>query len=304
MLKSGSMFVGVMWSPEAGIVTRSIGFGKDTEMTSTTAKTSDLLSTQDRTAHLQWSRLLELQVTSFLPYELQYLLNSEVWKSAGKILDAGCGSGFYLSQIKRFFPDKSYSGIDISEEHIGAAVQNSQLNGVELSCSDFFSYATKERFDVVVMRLIVQHLSDVVAILRQLEQLLVSDGTVIILEPEPMLFRNHPVTPLFVKLLRDYALATAAHKINRADLENLESKIAQTSNWKIAKSATMIVPRIGPFSSDPLMEIFGLWIDIFERSKAVTCDFGGVRHELDAWAKNQDCYNQVGLKILEIRRMA
>jgi SAM-dependent methyltransferase len=265
-------------------------------------KTSALLSTVDATSNLMWSRLLELQVASFFPFELQFLMTCPGWAAAHRVLDAGCGNGYYLSQVKKFFPEKVYAGIDISEEHISAARQNSHLSGVEFSCEDFFNYEPHQTFDVVVLRLIVQHLAGIDSIFSKLEKLLVRGGTALIVEPDPAMFCNHPPTPFFGKLLFDYTAATAAQKINRADLEGVVTKLSMLHRWEVVNVASLVVPQVGPFTRNPLLQIFSLWIDIFERSKAVAFDFDAVRAELDSWAENPISYNQVGLKIVEIKR--
>lgn len=270
-------------------------------MRSSTSGTSRLLSTEDPASQIQWSNLLELQIAQFFPYELHFLLGSKRWATRNRVLDAGCGSGRYIAELRRFFPEKTYAGLDISKEHIAAAQEDDSLRGIDFVCGDFFAYEPSFRFDAVLMRLIVQHMKGLTDIFEKLDKLISSDGSVYIIEPAPALFRNFPPTPLFEKLLYDYTAATAKTKINRAQLTTLEQGLAQIPGWIVADKATLTAPQVGPFEATALSQIFRLWIDIFERSQVVECDFEIVRRELDTWAANPATYNQIGLAIFELR---
>jgi 2-polyprenyl-3-methyl-5-hydroxy-6-metoxy-1,4-benzoquinol methylase len=271
-------------------------------MTAEPATASKLLSTVDPLAQLQWSNLLELQVAQFFPYELQYLLKSKSWRDARRVLDAGCGNGAFLSRLKRYFPDKSYTGLDLQPEYLAAASGSEHLKGIEFVCQDFFAFEPGRPFDVVIMRLIVQHMTGTERIFAKLAALLNPGGSALIIEPDTTAFLNYPPTPKFEALLGAYTAATVKADLNRGHLASLDQVLAQQKGWTVVEVVSLLAPRLGPFSSAPLAQIFSLWIDIFERSKAVECDFDAIRAELDEWSERPDSYNQVGVKIIELRR--
>ena len=63
---------------------------------------SPLLDTSEKNAAEKWHSLLSLQTELFLPYEVCYLLQSQIWQDAITILDVGCGNGSYISHISKF----------------------------------------------------------------------------------------------------------------------------------------------------------------------------------------------------------
>ncbi len=262
---------------------------------------NSLLATTDPESFMQWQLLLEHQVSTFWPYELNFLLSSDFWIDSRNVLDVGCGNGHYLTYLHRYFPDKKYAGIDISAEHIASARSNPQLLGVELSNTGLSDYQPGELFDVVLMRLLVQHLDSLEATLAEARSLVKPTGTIIIIEPDPSRLMNFPQTPKFEQLLIDYAKSTAGVSRTRKRLNDLAGQLSEIPGWEISQSAEYIAPSVGPFSHSSLLQIFSLWIDIFEKSKAVQTDFQAVRNEIDAWADGDTSFNRIGLQIYCLR---
>lgn len=260
-----------------------------------------LLATADSKAFMQWQLLLEHQISTYWPYELDFLLASELWGESRNVLDVGCGNGHYLSYLRRFFPDKRFVGIDISAEHIAAGKANPFLEGIEFINADFANYRPAKLFDAVVMRLVLQHLDDLQTTLNAVRRLLKEDGTIIIIEPDPLALRNFPPTPKFDQLLFDYAISAAVATKTRAKLSNLDKQLSSLPNWQVQQHTPYLAPNVGPFSSTSLMQIYYLWIDIFESSEAVQTDFDAVREELDEWAADEKSFNRMGLQLFALR---
>ena len=38
----------------------------------------------------------------------------DLWRDAERVLDVGCGNGFFLNQLADAFPDKEYLGVDVN----------------------------------------------------------------------------------------------------------------------------------------------------------------------------------------------
>jgi SAM-dependent methyltransferase len=262
-----------------------------------------LLSTSDAASELRWNALLELQVAAYLPYEMSFYLTWPTWHQATTVLDAGCGNGHFLSRLRKFFPSKSYTGLDLSQELVAAASENKDLKGVEIVHGDFFAYSPKVQYDIVIMRLIVQHMAGFEQIFNQLNSLVRPGGSVIILEPDTRSFMNFPRTPNFEKLLVAYNDVMAKGRLNRAVLGNLATELNSVGGWQLRQDQTLIAPAVGPFAGKPLMQIFSLWIDLFERSPGLEFAFDDVRAELSAWAENETTFSQVGVRIVEVQRL-
>lgn len=260
-----------------------------------------LLATADAQSFMQWQLLLEHQVSTFWPYELDFFLSSDHWTGSLKVLDVGCGTGHYASYLRRYFPDKSYTGIDISPEHIAAAKANSKLKGMEFHRASLFDFRPPELFDAVVMRLVLQHLDDLKSTLDATRSLMKEEGSIIIIEPDPLALKNFPPTPKFDQLLIDYATSAKVASKTRAKLTHLGEQLSNLADWNVDERATYVAPSVGPFSNSSLLQIFSLWIDIFENSKAVDTDFDSVRAELDAWASNVNTFSRMGLQLYCLR---
>lgn len=262
-----------------------------------------LLSTRDPIAELNWSMLLELQVATYLPFELHFFFNWLGWHKAKRVLDAGCGNGYFLSQLRRYFPEKSYTGLDLSEEHVASARLSRELADVEFVHCDFLGYRPSQLYDVVLMRLIVQHMSGFDKIFEQLERTVRKGGSVVIIEPEPNLFLNYPETPIFENLLAAYAKSTKANNLNRANLSQMGEAISHRhKEWVIVQDRVIVAPSLGPFHASPLVQIFTLWIDIIERSRALSFDFSAAREEIRKWSNLEVSYSQIGVQLIEVVR--
>lgn len=273
-------------------------------MNASSPKLNALLSTSESLAHLQWSQLLECQVAVFFASELQAYLSSPKWRNARRVLDGGCGNGYYLSQLRSYFPDKNFTGLDLSSEHMRAARANPALAGITLHEGDLLDFQPSELFDAIILRLVVQHLQGLEPIVAALNRLVAPGGSVFILEPDPSVFLTYPETPKFVNLLRCYEQATAATRSNRAHLQQLPALLNSIPGWSVVQSNSYTVPSSGQLKSHPLLQIFSLWLDIFQRSKVLDADFCAAREELEQWANQSAVYCQVGFMFIELRRMA
>ncbi len=262
----------------------------------------EILSTDDAARALRWNMLLDLQVAEFLPFEIHAYLKSQGWREARSVLDVGCGNGAYLERLRTFFPEKTYVGIDVSPELIAAGRNNPSLEGVTLVESDLYDYTASEPFDAIVLRLVLQHFSDPARLLNKLSQLLCANGRLFVLEPDPAQSHNYPETPKFTELLKNYGRDSARRNLNRGRLDDIEKHLARLPGWDLVENKVMISAQTGPFSHGSLMQIFSLWLDIFETSGIVHTDFAAVRQELDDWSKGDNAFSAFGIRFIELKR--
>jgi SAM-dependent methyltransferase len=269
-------------------------------MTLSNAEPKNILDTSSKAALSAWDRLLEIQVELFLPYEINYYLSNPAWQRAKYVLDAGCGNGYYISRVQSFFPQKSYTGIDISGEM--SAIANSRFAdaGIAFEQADFLEYQPQTYFDVIVMRLIVQHMSGFQEILAHASELLSAQNSLIIIEPDMEGFLNIPETPLFTRLLKEYGEYTEKTRRNRALLPQLDRLVEDVPDWHVVGQKLVAVPRIGPLTNTKFLQMFHLWIDIFERSNVLQFPFSKARDELDEWSNNDTAYSQIGFRVIEL----
>ncbi|MEK7514142.1 MAG: class I SAM-dependent methyltransferase, partial [Patescibacteria group bacterium] len=74
------------------------------------------------------------------------------------ILDAGCGEGFSLNQLKKKFPSKIYTGIDASSKAI--KLGKKIFPNIKLKTGNIYRLPDKDRiFDLVICTEVLEHLA-------------------------------------------------------------------------------------------------------------------------------------------------
>ena len=96
---------------------------------------------------------------------------------AGRILDIGCGPGWLLSYLPS---DWDKNGIEISEF---ASREASKYGTIHNGTLDDYNH-TGEKFDIIVMYHVIEHVKDPVAALKKMSDLLAEDGTLILGTPD------------------------------------------------------------------------------------------------------------------------
>lgn len=260
-----------------------------------------LLDMQQVNALSRWDQLLEAQTDVFFPHEIEHFLSSDKWMTASSVLDVGCGNGYYLSKLKTFFPLKSYTGIDVSPRLVEIASAQDKT-GIDFQTADFFSFESDQKYDVILMRLIVQHMKGIGDLLDKAGRLLVDDGCVVIIEPDPENFANRPQTPMFDELLRAVKSHARAQERNKSDLTHLGQGFDHIPGWRLSGHTRKTVPHTGPFANTRLLQMLNLWIDILEGAGEIDYPFDDTRREIDAWSEDRTAYNQIGIQILVLER--
>jgi len=85
------------------------------------------------------------------------------------VLDIGCGNGSVAYDIAR--KAKKVVGIDIDEENIGIAKKNFFLDNIDYICGDILSWDFRQKFDVVVLSNVLEHIEKRVELLKKIKNL-------------------------------------------------------------------------------------------------------------------------------------
>lgn len=244
------------------------------------------LDTKASQAARDWDELLVNQVNLSIASEVSALIGLEQWSRAESVIDVGCGNGYYLSELKTFFPAKKYLGIDMSSELIATATLRHPE--IAFQVSDFQTAET-ERADVVVMRFLVQHLGSFRAVLRGASRMLRPGGALIIIEADLDRSIVRPIPPDFLRMLNTYGQVSAdAGGLKSRLLRDVEGLIAETGEpWQLAGTRESATALVGPFAGSSLSTVFVKWVDLAERSSMFAFDFAAVRRELREWADQQ-----------------
>ena len=204
-----------------------------------------LFETADRVRLVEmWDRIQRTQVDLGFAQELSAFYSSKAWPSARSVLDVGTGNGYYLRKLAERFPDKSYLGIDSSKEFVAIAKAEAKQENIEFQCCDFFDVSG--HFDFVILRLFLQHMRDLSAVLDNVSDLMDRDAAALVIDPylPRRLFRPEP--PELMKFLDAYNEQQAQQGLNRDAVLDLEEKIASHPKLQVADHQVLICPTTYP----------------------------------------------------------
>lgn len=97
----------------------------------------------------------------------------------GKILELGCSYGDHLYQLKKLGWD--VKGVELNKNAVDYAVKKLNLNVDCISIEDFES---KELFNIIYMRMVLEHLESPKIILKKCYSLLKSNGKLVLIIPD------------------------------------------------------------------------------------------------------------------------
>lgn len=131
-------------------------------------------------------------------------IDSEPWQS---VLDAGCGTGAVLYLLHEKYPDKSYTGIDLSEKMIETA-KKKNMDGVTLIHGDCEELPFERgSFDVVICSQSFHHYTRPQMFFDSVSRILKPNGRLILRDmstpfPPLLWFFNHIELPVINHILR------------------------------------------------------------------------------------------------------
>lgn len=99
--------------------------------------------------------------------------------SPEKVLDVGCASGWFLSQIKEKYPKASYFGVDIYDDAIEYGKK--RYGKMELLVADAHKLPYKSSsFDLLVCTEVLEHVDDPGLVIQEIKRVLQKNGKAII----------------------------------------------------------------------------------------------------------------------------
>lgn len=112
-------------------------------------------------------------------------------KNGDKILDLGCGDGFYLFLLSNLGIDLNLTGSDFDQVGLEAAKKNLKNKKINLIKGDLMRRLpfSENRFDKIVLSEVVEHLPDDIKGLKEVRRILKPGGTLCISVPNA----NYPL---------------------------------------------------------------------------------------------------------------
>jgi S-adenosylmethionine-diacylgycerolhomoserine-N-methlytransferase len=165
----------------------------------------------------EWHRTLTAQARYMLAQDLSLYASLPAWHKAESVLEMGCGDGAHLSMLARHFPDKRYVGLDLSQGLLDIAANENRAPQVSYHEGDVFAVDAADigKFDFIIARFLVQHLTSVGPFLMKCAKLLNPGGTVLVYDAHDEATFLHPEVPERVSLFAELAKGEAARAIGR-----------------------------------------------------------------------------------------
>lgn len=141
-----------------------------------------------------WDALLEGQAKLLFDAEYSWIAKESWWPSTKRVLEIGSGNGAFLLTLASHAPEKGFLGIEkLSKSLEKAHVSNSRPNVIfREGDAEVFDTQLIDSADVVIFRLVLQHLSDPFLALKYAAQY--TTGYVLIIEAYDQAKRtSHPI---------------------------------------------------------------------------------------------------------------
>ena len=97
----------------------------------------------------------------------------------GKLLDIGCSSGAFLLEMREL--GWKAKGIEPSEKVAEHAKKKFNL---DVECCGIDSYQTDEKFDVITMKMVLEHVYSPTRVLKKVRSMLKNDGILVVMIPD------------------------------------------------------------------------------------------------------------------------
>lgn len=256
--------------------------------------------TQDTSVVALWDAILRCQVDVTFPQELAVYYASEKWQRARSVIDIGTGNGYYLTKLASYFPDKTYYGVDRAQEFIQIAQRDLDRRAITFESCELFD--VKGCYDVVIMRLVLQHVQDIDAALDKVTTITNPEGSAFLIDAYDAARLFRPDVPRLRALLAKFEEYQTSQGLNRAAIEHITERIMMHARWQLSECMRLIVPSTIPNNLDLLRQIYTLVIQLLEKTRQVECDFEAVKQDWDEWSSHDVGYTQLGLNVARIDR--
>jgi len=158
-------------------------------------------------------------------------INSYVNKETNSVLDIGCGLGWTLKFLYQKLNIKDMTGIEQSQYCINHLKNDGSIRILTKDVDDSWHLDNHKKYDLIVMRHVLEHFLDPISILKKVTYSLKPNGIVYIAVPDMMNPRKQLLTYWF-RLVHAYYFSTSTLERTTA-LAGLKPLTIQSSNSEL-----------------------------------------------------------------------
>ncbi|MCW5589380.1 MAG: methyltransferase domain-containing protein [Legionellales bacterium] len=233
-----------------------------------------------------YSKMIELQTEMCFPFEYAFFLNQHL-NQVKTILDFGCGNGYFMKKLKSFFPEPHYIGIDHNEAMINYAKKNNNDSKVTFKLGSVDNIT--EKFDIVILRLVLHQVTDRLAFLTNLISKVDHDIKVIIIDPLDTKFHMYPTSPKFMQRLKDLRAVLTPGNAKRNVYDYINNEMAKL-NFKLSDSEDYYIPSLLTSYKEMYRDYLIATSNMLGFSEEITS-------EINNWYDNPASFFQMGLSM-------
>lgn len=245
-----------------------------------------------------WSDLNRYQTDFCFAQELATYYTIPSWGNSRHVIDIGAGNGYYIKRLASVFPNKCYTGVDISEDAISIA--RSDPKGIEFSVCDVAELSGQ--YDFAIMRLLLQHLPFPERALESVANIMATGSGCLVIDAYDSLRYFYPEVPKFCRMFEEYTRRKASKNLDRSICGRLPDIISDHPSWNLVDDRTITVPSSVNGNRTIFKKTYALIIELIQSMNLFDHDFESVKKEWKNWCELDDSYTQVGLKVMLLER--
>lgn len=258
----------------------------------------------DKKLELLWDTIIQKQVQFGLPFELMIYYTLDIWHSSKSVLDLGTGSGLYLLELAKLFPEKCYLGIDSHTGLINKARNiaiDDKYKQLDVKFEECDIYQTTGQYDFVISRLLLQHINTYQDFFSHMSNIIAPSGELLVIESDDDGREYYPELPLmrgFIKKLQTIQKKSGG---NRFALNDLDS-FANSSGFELVERNNISIPSTIPGFKSIFFDVFSAAFEMVKLQYKLDYDYDALNKEWVDWFNSPSSYTHGSLAFARYKR--
>jgi len=240
--------------------------------------------------YFSYSEMLTVQVDMCFPFEYGFYRKIGV-QNMRRIAEVGCGNGYFLNTLSKYFGDAKYYGYDHCGELIKLAQSDSNQIDFQVGSID----SLKREYDLLILRLIMHQLEDREAFIEKLSKTLSEKTQLVIIDPFDKKFQLTPKLPAFNEHLARHRDILSPNTAARNVKEFIEQEVGKFG-FQLVEDNCYYIPSVLPGYKKKYYEY------MLSTSRIIGCS-QAVLKEIDSWYHDPNAYAQIGLFMTCFRKL-